>query len=311
MKKIHNWLEANDAAIKARKAASKAHWRSIGKTRQCAYYGVIALSLVIAVTGVLTQAIYTALLASVMTLYAQPLILREGNWRRRFAIVTATSPLVAFPLAIAIGGLTMNIDYEEALRDQTIVSKHTESVSRDARQFLADYRAGKFEGIGHLTPDHFTADLDANDPIGYEGAKYFFRLMHLSAPAEVDASPTMPLAEVFFADHVIMLLNRDLAKRRLAEQNAALEAHFGMPAKEIPAADRLAAQPEYFGIYGLTCYFDNEGRILMATGLPSAYQTDLNKVPAAEPFVEVCRSLANDQSTIAQAAQAPAKVSWR
>jgi len=302
MKKVRDYFESLEAKSRERKAERKAHWRSIGRTRRAAYYGLITLSVGVLVAGILTKTIHSAFFASMILLCAQPLIIGGRRWRRRFIFGVAFSPVVSFPMAMALGGLVMNIDYSSAIRDQEIVRAHSKEVARDAEAFLVNYRAGEVVEIGELEADHYSIQLGANDRLGYEGAQRLFGLIHLSAPDNLDTAAIMPIAEMLYADNTVVLYDKDLAKRIFDEQRSDIEARFGKPATDIPADEYQAALSDYRGIFMLTCSFKNDGEILLASGMPSAFQTDLRKQPGAEPFLEVCRSVAHDKAKPEQSA---------
>lgn len=302
VKKLRDYCEAQEVKNRELKAERKAHWQSIGRVRRAAYYGLIALCIAILIAGIFTKTIHTALFASIVLLYALSLIVRGRRWRRRFIVGVVFSPIVSFPAAMAIGGLMMDMDYSFALRDQEIVRTHSAKVARDAEEFLANYRADKVIELGELEADHYSLQLGANDRLAYEGARRVFGLMHLSAPANLDTTAIMPLAEMLYADNTVVLYDKDLAKRILEEDKAVVEARFGMPAEDIPPEEHLAALPDYRGIFMLTCSFKNDGELLLVSGMPTAMQTDLRKQPAAEPFIEVCRSVARDKAKPEQSA---------
>lgn len=301
MRKLQEFFEALEARNKEHKAARLAHLRSIGRLRRWAYHGVMGLAIGIIATGVLTKTIHTAFLVAMVVLLVRPLILRGRRWRRRLVLNAAFSPVVMFPAVMAIGGLSIDMDYERVAEEQAILRSHTEQVARDGAQFLEDYKSGKVEMLGNLQLDHYPILLGANDRFGYEAAKWVFGLIHLRAPESLDTAAILPLAEMLYADDTVVLYDREIVKRHMEEERQHLEAEFGMPHDEIPAEQREKALPDYRGIFTLACSFKNNGEILLATGMGASSVTDLRFVSGAEAFVEVCRSIVLDDINTEQA----------
>ncbi len=293
MKKLMKFLKKQDERARDNRAAHKLRIRNLSTSRKVAYWSTLTVGFATFCVGLVSQFVLTGMFVCyVLAVIIAPIISKSPNLKRNIFFAVLLCPQTVMAIFLVVFGLVSPQMYEGARIDQSIVNGARAEVAADAEEFHESFKKGDYKVIGVMSNEDSSLRHGLNDAFGYDLMKLTYGAMHLFAPRDVDTAAIMPLAQLSYADKVVVLSSQAVTDSMIDRQNARLEEKLGKDYAEAPLDVRADAVKGYSAISFLTCVVKNSGEVLLASGLPAAWTVDLRALPEAEPFIDVCSSVA-------------------
>lgn len=269
----------------------KFRWKTLSRKLKVAYLAVWILSIVAIFIGFTTQTIFSALTAAVILhVFCVPFILKWPHAKSWAILGIILSPPVSFAIIQLMLLAPMSDTIDTARREQNNIPNYYEEIARDSNLFFNNFKAGDVSIVSDKHPLSDAFSHWKNDRLAYQSLRWISKLQMIVSGLDLKKTSISPLAEMLYADKIFILYDENLKNLKAEEHTQHLEGLLGKSRDEISEQERKDNPSSFHGVFMVQCMTKNDGEVLLATGIPEAWHTDLRAIPEAGPLIEACKA---------------------
>lgn len=271
MSKLKDFLREKNARWEQNVADRRARWAALSRKRKTAFLASYALGAVIIAFGIFTETLITSVfVAFVLSTSGAWFAAPPAGGKKKTEFLVAIFPMLTFYGFLFAGAMFGKFDLDQIAKDQALMADSTPQIAQDAKRFQDDWQKHPDEMIVGQKTMSPPWPLSKNDWVASWLMGKVIQLGAVRVAEPIDMTAAYPIELMLHAEKALVVVD--------------------------PLVDRHDGKEDdkdrYKTIFFISCVIGQDGNVLFASSGPTGRRTDLTKIPAAAPLLEVCRQAA-------------------